>query len=178
MWVDKYGDSLFHFAFLKLHNREAAEDIIQDTFIAALNSIPQFRGDCQEKTWLFSILRHKIIDYLNLTQKRPFVELNENFYGYYFNEKDNDHFHTHQAPKEWQCNDDVFETEEFNATIQQCLQKLPSGMVDVFIAKYLEEEDPSVIQRKFELSSSNYWVLLHRAKLGLRACIEKFWFAL
>jgi RNA polymerase sigma-70 factor (TIGR02943 family) len=175
-WVSQYGDKLFSFAYLRLKNREIAEDIVQETLIAALAAIHHFRGECQEKTWLFSILHYKILDYFKKLKKNNFLELNEQFSSYYFDEANQNHWLADKKPKAWQTAQDALETSEFYMVLNACLAKLPDLMSQVFISKYLEDELPAVIQQKFEISSANYWVLLHRSKLSLRACLEKHWF--
>jgi RNA polymerase sigma-70 factor (TIGR02943 family) len=175
-WVEQYGDKLFSFAYLRLKNRQIAEDIVQETLIAALAAATHFRGECQEKTWLFSILHHKILDYFKKTKKNTFLELNEQFSSYYFDEANHNHWLADQKPQAWKTAQDTLETAEFYKIMNACLAKLPDLMSQVFISKYLEEESPTVIQQKFEITNANYWVLLHRSKLGLRACLEKYWF--
>jgi RNA polymerase sigma-70 factor (TIGR02943 family) len=175
-WVERYGDPLFSFAYLRLKNRTLAEDIVQETFMAALAAAPHFRGECQEKTWLFSILHYKILDCFKNAKKNNFLELNDQFSSYYFDEKNFNHWLADKKPKRWQMDHDATEKKEFYVILNACLNKLPDLMSHIFIAKYLKEESPDIIQQKFEVSASNYWVLLHRAKLGLRACLEKFWF--
>lgn len=175
-WVNSYGDNLFNYAYFRLKNREIAEDIVQDTFIDALAAAHNFRGECKEKTWLFSILHNKIVDYLKIAQKTNFIELNDNFNDYYFNKEKFSGWYADKSPKLWHFDTDATETEDFYKVLNFCLNKLPTIMTGVFFSKYLEGEDPSVVQQKFDISSSNYWVILHRAKISLRECLEKMWF--
>lgn len=175
-WVNTYGDNLFHYAYFRLKNREIAEDIVQDTFTDALDAVHSFRGECKEKTWLFSILHNKIVDYLKTAQKTNFIALNDNFNDYYFDKDDDYHWREDKSPRLWHFDKDATENEDFYNVLNSCLNKLPTVMTGVFFSKYLEDEAPSVIQQKFDISSSNYWVILHRAKISLRECLEKVWF--
>ena len=68
-WVNQYSDALFSWAYYKTSSKETAEDLVQDTFLAAYHKIDSFKGNSQPKTWLFSILNNKIIDYYRLSAK-------------------------------------------------------------------------------------------------------------
>ena len=62
-WIDSYADNMFNYAYVRVRNRETAKDLVQDTFLSALQSLDSFRGESSEKTWLYSILKNKIIDH-------------------------------------------------------------------------------------------------------------------
>lgn len=180
-WVSLYGDYLYSLAFLKTSHKESAEDLVHETFIAALKGQAQFLGKSSEKTWLTQILKNKIVDYYRkmAVERKTEEELrleDENFYSHFF-QVDNyssAHWNKIGMPAKWnERSDALIEKQEFDRMIEACLGKLPPNMRPVFISKYIDEEDSKQICKDFDLTSSHYWVILHRAKLAMRACLEK-----
>jgi RNA polymerase sigma-70 factor (TIGR02943 family) len=180
-WLHNYGDYLFSFAKLRLRSRDLAEDLVQETFLSALKGIHNYKGEAHEKTWLTAILKNKIIDhyrknssaiaqesYLNETEAefdRPFYEAQGASQGWM---KPEAYF------KDWaQLPDQQLESQQLQQSIDHCLGKLPSKLAPVFISKYLDDKNADEICNEFQISSSNYWVIIHRAKILLRTCLEK-----
>jgi RNA polymerase sigma-70 factor (TIGR02943 family) len=177
-WVDKYSNYLLNFAFMRINKREVAEDLVQDTFLSALKALEQFREDSSEKTWLTSILKNKIIDYYKKASTRyEMREVDNNKaganYSYFFSEENNGHWTEEQGPSEW--GNSSLESKEFYEIFNQCMTKLPEKWAMAFSMKTLDEAGSEDICKEMNLSSSNFWVIIHRAKLQLRACIEKNW---
>lgn len=184
-WVSNYGDYLFSIALMKTNNAEIAEDLVQDTFLSAIKASENFKGESSEKTWLVRILQNKIIDhyrkkdilkntagYLNETEK----EFDEHFFA------PDDHsqaFWKKEAlPGHWKSDADSRINElEFSRILEFCIKKLPPKLLPVFVSRYIEENDSEQICKDYDISPSNYWVILHRAKLLMRTCLEKNWFA-
>jgi len=179
LWLKLYGNYLFSIAFIKLSNREVAEDIVQETFIAALKAKNTFKSNSSEKTWLTTILNNKVIDYYRkkdvLRNSTEYVnETGKSFDEHFF--EDNGHWLENAAPQEWNNADKDVNRNEFYRILQYCIQKMPSKLVPVFIAKFIDEQEPEIICKEYEISSSNYWVMLHRARVLIRSCLEKNWF--
>lgn len=180
-WIYRYGDFLYSLAFIKLSNKETAEDIVQETFLSAFKAKDSFRKGSSEKTWLTAILKNKIIDYYRkkdvLKNVTSYIADTEaGFDENYFNEKDG-HWLDRSAPLAWnEFADTKVNLIEFNKIVQYCIQKMPPKLVPVFVAKYLEEENSETICKVFNITSSNYWVIIHRAKVLIRSCLEKNWF--
>ncbi len=178
-WVERYADSLFNYAIARVSDREAARDLVQDTFLSALRGAHSFKGESSEKTWLFSILRNKIIDrYRKSAADRTssFAEgaAEERMLENYF-EADGE-WKVSARPLDWHRGpDDDLRSQEFIGILQMCLARLKAGWRALFTLKYLEELEPEEICKELGISSSNYWVIMHRAKLVLRQCIEKNW---
>jgi len=177
-WVDRYTDYLFSYAFFKTGNREDAEDLVQETFLSAFKSLPGFKGNSTEKTWLTSILKNKIIDYYR--KKKSGLSLDEyltattdQFENSYFTGAER-HFKADiqsnfitESPDAWLLG------KEFQKFLEICLMNLPMKIRAVFTAKYLDDEKPETICKEYSITPSNYWVLLYRAKVMLRECLEK-----
>lgn len=179
-WVSRYGDYLFSIAMLKTSNRETAEDLVQETFIAAIKAKDTFREASSEKTWLTAILKNKIIDHYRKKDVLKNVstyldETDASFADNFFHR--NGHWKTGAMPHNWQENaDGDINRAEFYRILQECIQKMPAKLVPVFTARFIDNEDSDIICKEFNITSSNYWVIIHRAKVLMRNCLEKNWF--
>lgn len=172
-WVDEYSDSLYSWAFYKTSSKETAEDIVQDTFIAAFRAIDKFEGRSNPKTWLFSIMNNKITDYHRSNFKKGALgspELLDNRF-------DSDGvWKTDEAPQLWSTEEEhLLDNPEFRSVLDKCLQKLPSTWHSAIQYKYMEEKEGSSICQELNITPTNFWQILHRAKLQLRKCIESGW---
>lgn len=180
-WLVAHGDYLFSYALLKVSHKETAEDIVQETFVSAIKAKDTFKGDSSEKTWLVAILKNKIIDYYRkkdvLRYTTGYIAETEDDFSKHFFEKSNGHWLKDVAPKLWtESADAALNRAEFDKVVQSCIQKMPTKLIPVFIAKFLDEEDSDTICKVHNISSSNYWVIIHRAKVLIRSCLEQNWF--
>jgi RNA polymerase sigma-70 factor (TIGR02943 family) len=181
-WIDRYSDLLFRFALLRINDREEARDLVQETFVAAWKGVRDFKGAASEKTWLLSILRNKVIDHYRKEARSPIDRLegrrlngDQQEEQVYFNESD--YWRPAQYPRDWGISyGHAVEKNEFYAVLKACRDKLQRIQAAVFAMKYLDDLDSEDICKELNITSSNYWVLLHRAKLHLRGCLEKNWF--
>jgi RNA polymerase sigma-70 factor (TIGR02943 family) len=178
-WVDKYTDYLYSYAFFKTGKKEEAEDLVQETFLSAFKNKQSFKGNSSEKTWLTRILKNKIIDYYRKT--RPEQSLND--YVESTNESFEKKFFTSDEYGHWKMDIDpnyISESpesylagKEFRKFLEVCLMKLPQRLRAVFIAKFIDDEKPEDICKENDITSSNYWVMIFRAKVLMRDCLEK-----
>lgn len=177
-WVFNYADYLFQFAISRVDDSEVARDLVQDTFLSALEKIDSFKGMSSEKTWLTAILNHKIIDvYRSRSAQTKLVgaSTNSNDQTQFFDHHDG-HWKVEARPKEFIDEGlTALENKELQQLLTQCLQKLPGLWYTVFAMKFIEDERSSTICKDLKITSSNYWVIIHRAKLNLRACVQKYW---
>ena len=176
-WVKNYSEQLFRFALQRVNDREAAKDIVQETFFAAYKNLENFKGEVSEKNWLFIILKNKIIDHYRKKTNQLFTELDEceEAFENYFDEAG--HWKKETAPHNWNADyKSPVESKEFFEILNKCLQKLSELTRIAFTLKYLDEKESDEICKELMISASNYWVVIHRAKLQLRTCIEKKWF--
>ncbi len=181
-WVTTYADYLYSLAFIKVQNRETAEDLVQETFLSAFKAKDAFSGGSSEKTWLTAILKNKIIDHYRkkdvLKEVSSYLSDTEsNFDGHFFDAADG-HWLEGAGPLAWkELADAKVNRTEFNKIVQYCIQKMPTKLVPVFVAKFLDEAEPGSICKEFNITTSNYWVIIHRAKVLIRGCLEKNWFS-
>ncbi len=175
IWVDEYGDELFRYAYKKLRNQQWAEDVVQETFLAAWKSHLRFQGKSSERTWLIGILKHKIIDFLRkLHRSRKF----ENNIAEPQEPNDFDSLgHWKQAPKSWGHQPDkALENQEFWETFQSCLQHLPNKLATAVSMVELEGQSTQNVCSALSITPNHLGVLLYRARTLLRNCLESNWF--
>jgi len=178
-WVNDYSDALFQWAFYKTSSKETAEDLVQDTFLAAYKKIDSFKGNSQPKTWLFSILNNKIIDYYRLRAKtsKKTVSLTEHqgreLSNGFFNEA-GDWKDTAINPI-WNEDQELLDNPKFNTVMQSCMDDLPLKWKHAVTSKYLTDKNAKAICQDLSISVSNYWQIIHRAKLVLKKCLETNW---
>jgi len=173
-WVYLFSDELFTWAFYKTSNKEVAEDLVQETFLAAFQKADSFENKSEPKTWLFSILKNKIADHFRkVYRNNSKIEIS---LEYFFDENEN--WIENQKPKNWEFDDEkhLLDNVEFNQTLKNCLQKLPEKWNASIIYKFIEEKNADQICQELEISPTNYWQILHRSKLQLRKCLELNWF--
>jgi len=181
-WVGLYGDYLFKFAMMRLRDATKAEDAVQETFLAALKSGKSFAGQSSEKSWLVGILKNKIYDHFRKSARETsFTDLQ--FYADEENEpfgagalREGSWIHQ-EAPSEWQTAPGAgLDSEEFWKTFRSCSEKLPPNINTVFALREIDGLKGVEICSLLNISESNLWVMLHRARMALRRCLEINWF--
>ena len=176
-WVDRYGDYLFRYAMLRLRDRSAAEDLVQETFLAALKGRETFSGGSSEATWLVGILKHKIADHFR--RQAHEVPLEE---GDLREQPDPSVFdgsgHWTSGPIDWGGDPaDLYREKKFLDQFAKCLAGLPPNHANAFTLREIEGVDAGEICKILSVSETNLWVILHRARMQLRRCLEIRWFA-
>ena len=174
-WVEQHGDYLFGYAMLRLRDPQLGEDIVQETFLAALNARGSFSGRSSERTWLVGILKNKIVDYIRkISRERPVDDVESYIDTEEFFDQDGA---WKLKPNEWASDPAVnFERKEFWEAFKRCLTALPSRLHDAFSLREMEGMDSSEVCKVLDISATNLWVILHRARLSLRSCLETDWF--
>jgi RNA polymerase sigma-70 factor (ECF subfamily) len=181
-WVDEHGDYLFKYALMRLRDPSKAEDAVQETFLAALKGGKSFRGRSAEKSWLVGILKNKICDhYRKAARETSFTDLE--FYA----DEESDRFvregmfkdgWIHEAgPQEWNSPGASLDSEVFWQTYRDCSSKLPKNVATVFTLREVDGVQSREICTMLNISEKNLWVMLHRARMALRRCLETNWFA-
>lgn len=174
-WVHKYADFLYFYALARLDDETLSRDLVQETFLAALEKMDQFKGQSSERTWLTAILKYKVIDVYRkrnsaLQQERIEHEPEREFF-----EADDGHWRSVYAPQHCGLDnaDDPTLRKELTEILQKCLKRLPVLWYSIFKMKHMDEEATAVICKELKITPGNFWVIIHRAKLNLRACIQK-----
>ena len=176
-WVNDYSDALYGFALQRIKDKDTAKDLLQETFLAAWRNVDNYNAEASVKTWLISILKNKIIDHYRKSSKRvkdELLEMNSSENIFFDSE---DHWAKGYYPKDWNVDYNTpLESKEFYKILKACKSKLKTIQDQVFTMKYMDDVESEEICKVLKLSASNYWVLIHRAKVQLRACLEVNWF--
>lgn len=175
-WVDDHGDFLFRFALSRVHSRDAAEDLVQETFLAALHAQDRFVGGSTERTWLVGILKRKTIDHLRRKyHERPVSDLVANSPS--TDNRFDSHGNWRIQPGNWPTSStSPLEKQEFWTVFSNCLQKLPERLASAFMLREMDGLDGQEVCRILNISANNLWVMLHRARGNLVRCLEINWF--
>ncbi|MGH8713128.1 MAG: sigma-70 family RNA polymerase sigma factor [Casimicrobiaceae bacterium] len=169
---------LLRVAMLQLRDNEAAEDVVQDTLVAALQGAAGFSGRSSVKTWLTGILKHKIVDAIRRRAREPaFTGLDEECQIDDFDALFDDSGHWENPPAEWGNPEGDLSRQQFFDIVQFCLDKLPPNTGRVFMMREVMELESDEICKELAITSTNLWVILYRARMALRQCLEQHWFA-
>jgi len=175
-WVDRYGDYLFRYAMLRLRDRSAAEDLVQETFLAALKNRGSFTGGSSEATWLVGILKHKIADHFrrqSLEAPLEDADLREQPDPSVFDASG----HWTSGPADWGGNPaDLYREGKFLEQFRKCLSGLSPNHANAFTLREIEGAETGEICKVLNVTETNLWVILHRARMQLRRCLETHWF--
>jgi RNA polymerase sigma-70 factor (ECF subfamily) len=180
-WVTAYGDALFGFALSRVRDRSAAQDIVQETFLAALRAGESFAGRSTERAWLFGILRNKLIDYYRLKGREASLLEPESLgpdEGRFFHTEGfrKDAWLEGPAPQHWGSPDHSLAQKEFQEVFRHCLSGLPEKVAQVFVLREVDGVASEQICKDLNISPNNFWVMSHRARMALRRCLELHWF--
>lgn len=176
-WVRAHADYLYAYAITRVNDEELAKDLVQETFLAALQRADKFEGKSSERTWLTAIIKNKIVDVYRKKSTIPMADLqNAEMEQQDFFNHDDGHWNKEYEPRPFGIeNNDPLHNKEFNHILQLCMQKLPVLWISVFTMKHIDDETTEKICTELKLSAANFWVIIHRAKLSLRACLQKNW---
>lgn len=173
-WVHKYANSMLHFAFIRVSETSTAQDIVQETFLAAVQSYENYEHRASPKTWLYSILRNKIADYQRkriLINTQNESEVNDDYFDSFGNWKDTKTKHVWDSEHV-----EPLDNLEFKAVLDDCMNNLPTRWLSILKLKFYSDLSTSEICETLEISSTNFWQLMYKAKNQLRNCLSKKWF--
>ncbi len=174
-WVDQHGDYLYRFALARLHSPQVAEDMVQETFLAAVKGYSRFEGRASARTWLTSIIRHKIIDFIRKDVREKSTDILEEI-----DTADQSVFTAQGewalAPVKWDIDPSrVYEQKVFMQVLDECLSTLPERMARAFTLREMDGLSTKEICDILGITESNSWVILYRARMALRKCLEAHW---
>ena len=174
----QHRNYLLRYASLQLRDAGAAEDAVQDALIAALEGWDRFGGNSSVKTWLTGILKHKIIDHIRRqSREQPLVsDDSERSEAEAVDALFLEDGHWRQPPSHWGDPDKALENKAFMAVFEQCAKNMPVKTARAFMMREVMELSTEDICKELEVSTTNCWVILHRARLNLRECLEMKWF--
>ena len=168
---------LLRYATLQLRDAAAAEDAVQDALLAALSAETSFAGRSNLRTWLTGILKHKIVDTIRRQiRDRPASGQEPGGDEGEFDSLFDRRGHWEEAPDAWQQPEGSLQQKQFLAALEACLRALPERTARVFMMREHLGLETSEICKELEITATHCWVMLHRARMALRLCLEKNWF--
>lgn len=180
-WVKDYSDKMLRFALMRVHDLEQAKDLVSDTFLTALEKRETFRGESSEFTWLCRILLNKTVDLFRKNKYHTDIDsylsaTSEAFYTNFFEPLKSYPFHW----KEGYVPFGAIDLEENGISdsmlmelILHCWKLLPNKLKTVFDLVYFKDTDVKKVCKELAISTSNVWVICHRAKLAMKNCLEE-----
>lgn len=174
-WINLYSDYLFNYTISRVNDRDMAQDLVSETFLAGLKSMANFKGEASERTWLISILKRKIIDYYRkINSNKGKAEVRMSYSN--SSEDEGDWLEERVADPFDKTAEDKLENSELGDAIHDCLGKLPQKQADVFKMKTILGYDTETICNELDITASNLWVIIHRARTALSDCMQQNWF--
>ena len=177
-WLPLYGDILYRYAVARVRNPDSAEDLVQETLLAALKAQENYAGQSSEQTWLIGILKHKIIDSFRKASRQMTETFDEELMTLekesedFFNQKG----HWQTSLSTWAKPEQAMQQEQFVNTLQECIDRLPPRMAQLFMLRELEDMSNEEIRKVMSISSlNNLWVMLSRTRVQLRHCLDINW---
>ena len=176
-WLQEYGDSLFRYALLRVRDVGVAEDLVQETLLAALKARDRFQGQAAEGTWLIGIMKHKIADHFRRARREiPAQASNDWFTEATFFETSDGEWNSEHAPADWQTSPaQAAERNSFWKAFNECLAHMPARTASAFTLREVDGLRSEAICQVLGISLNNLWVMLHRARMHLRDCLETNW---
>lgn len=173
-WVEQYSGPLLKRAAYVLSDKTEAEDIVQEVFIAAFSSYDSFEGKSQPLTWLMAILNRKAADFYRRKYKsEPQISLD-----HFFDETGS--WKNDGVLNDWNVSDkesELLDNHDFNKTLEDCIEDLPSRWKIPLKMYYLEEKKAPEVSQELDISATNLWKILQRSRMQLRECLDVNWFA-
>ncbi|HZN23939.1 MAG TPA: sigma-70 family RNA polymerase sigma factor [Burkholderiales bacterium] len=176
--LESHRRALLRFAMAQLRDESHAEDCVQETLSAAIQNAERYAGDSSVRTWLIGILKHKILDHFRKASRERIVSLSDE-------ESSLDDFdalfkqdgHYVALPAAWADPEQALTQREFFEVLESCMDRLPKNTALVFKMREIMGIEIEEICRELAITANNCWVLLYRARMSLRQCLEQRWFA-
>lgn len=178
-WLDEHGDYLFRFALICVRNESTAEDLVQETLLAPMSAQVQRSGESSERTWLTGILKHKVVDHFRRTwREQPLADdpPAEGVDDFGMDDLFAADGHWDRQPAHWGNPYGALEQSQFFEVLQRCIQRLSPRQAELFVLKEFHDMSTEEICKELDVSATNVWVMLYRARLSLRQCLEFRWF--
>ena len=177
--LDTHRRYLLRVAQLQLRDPDLAEDVVQETLLAALKARAGFTGKSTVKTWLTGILKHKIVDAIRARQRAPvtMASLEEETDLDEFDPMFKDSGAWAAPPADWGDPENALSRRQFFDVMEMCLERLPANTARVFVMREVMDLTTEEICKELAITANNLWVILYRARMALRLCLEQNWFA-
>jgi len=175
-WLEQHGDILFSIAVAQIRDSGIAEELVQDTLLAACTTSEGYQGRASERTWLHAILKHKIIDHIRKESRRrqTSIDIGDDVF---LDQRFDAAGHFSPGIKPWEEDpEDALGQKHLQLALQQCIESLPERLSRAFVLREIEGYGGEDVCKALGVSSTNLWVILHRARVRLRDCLNSSWF--
>jgi RNA polymerase sigma-70 factor (ECF subfamily) len=175
-WLEEHGSALYSFAMLYLHDSHRAEDMVQETLLAALQAWARFRGDCAVRSWLTGILKHKILDEFRRQEREAGVASDA---GAHEDPRpaESTEFtangHWREPVADWGNPDCCLGDQRFWDIIEHCLASMSPRAGRLFVLRELWGWETDEVCKELQMTPSNLWTSLYRTRLAMRRCLER-----
>lgn len=175
-WLNEHGDYLYRFALARLRDPYLAEDVVQETMLTAIKH-NNFEGNSSARTWLTGILKHKIIDQQRKSiREQPISNvINLDAADMSMDDFFDQTGHWLEKPQSFNMPENSLEQKQFLSVLDSCMNKLPKKLKAIFMLRDVQETENENICKVLDISATNAWVMLYRARMGLRKCLEINW---
>lgn len=173
-WLNEHGDYLYRFALARLRDPHQAEDVVQETFMAVIKS-NSFAQQSSPRTWLTGILKHKIIDLMRKSSREMAASDMMSDQDANMDEFFDDKGSWADKPQVWDAPESALEQKQFFKVLQSCIDKIPNKLATLFVMRDVHETDNEEICKELNITTTNAWVMLYRARMGIRKCLEINW---
>lgn len=175
-WLTDHGDALYRYALVRTRDKHQAEEAVQETLLAALESQGRFSGASSVRTWLIGILKHKLLDQFRrgkrempLDDPADGEDLADDPTGSMFVPDG----HWREPPADWGDPEELLGRGQFMTILQRCLEALPEHLARLFMLREVMEEETENICKELAITPTNLWTMLYRARMGLRQCLDR-----
>ncbi len=178
LWLDEHGDALYRYALLQFRDQHKAEEAVQETLVAALQSRDRFRGNASVRTWLIGILKHKVLDQFRREAREAPLdqEVLEDAEGAEMVEQsflDDGHWSADLG--DWDQPEAALASGQFWEILQRCIDALPARQARLFLLRELFEEKTEKICKELSVTPTNLWTMLYRTRMAMRKCLDRNW---
>ncbi len=180
-WIEKHGDALFGYALRYVSDRPTAEDLVQETLLAALKGRANFSGASSEQTWLIGILKNKVVDHYRKASRETSLDQPDQLSDsgdadYISSGPDAGSWQPRQRPIAWSVDpNDPVEQEQFWDHLKRCLKGLDKRLARVYTLRDIQEVEYQEVCNVLAVTPTNLRVMLHRSRKLMRKCLEKNW---
>lgn len=178
------NQQMLRFASNQLADDALAENAVQETLIKTITHHNSFKGKSAYKSWVFAILKNTITDMLRKNKREVHMS---SLASNSEDDKQTDalldtlfdktgHWQKVQKPAKWDTPDESLEQDSFWQVMEACLNNLPSEQARVFMMREYIGLDTNEICSECGITSSKFYVVMHRARLKLQTCLSANWF--
>ena len=177
-WLDEHGNALYRYALLQFRDEHKAEEAVQETLVAALQSCDRFKGGASVRTWLIGILKHKVLDQFRRESRdapldEELLEQAEGTDPVEQSFKENGRWNSDLG--DWGQPETALESGEFLEILQRCIDALPKRQARLFMLRELFEEKTEKVCKELSVTPTNLWTMLYRTRMTLRKCLDRNW---